>query len=534
MFVFMKNCFLVSLVLLLFFSCAEKEEEPYLNLSNTILIFPWTGESQKIIVETNAEWNITGTLPSWIEFNINSNTEVEFIVEANETGEKRSCSIIFSVADKNIELVINQEAEPRLFFKGAKKYDVLSTGSMLKVEIEHNVLFDLTILDSSDTWIHQNNDNSEEGFDISDKSILYFLIDENLSSYSRIGKVVISSKDCILSDTLVVEQKAKEPDGSTDYFVDGFYRIVNQGLSPKTNLIVMGDGFTEKDLGESAYYENSMNKAIEYFFSIEPYKSYREYFNVYMVVAESEEEGVGEKEIFGGNTINNKFGTAFGDGTEIICNDELIFEYARKVKELPEDNPITVLVVLNSDKYAGTAYLYPDGNSIALCPMSTEEVPNDFEGIVHHEAGGHAFGFLLDEYVYNQSEIPESRKNEIQEWQKMGYQMNLDFTNDLDKILWKDFIGIDKYAPVGAYEGGYEYQYGVWRSEENSCMNDNIPYYNVQSRWSIVNRIMQLSGIEFSVQDFIENDNPVYPTGSRALNNWEKFVPLAEPIWVVK
>ena len=166
--------------------------------------------------------------------------------------------------------------------------------------------------------------------------------------------------------------------------------------------------------------------------------------------------------------------------------------------------------------------------------MSTAEPTNDFVGIIHHEAGEHAFGFLLDECVYNQSEMPESRKKEIQEWQKMGYQMNLNFTNDLDKILWKDFIGIDKYAPVGAYEGGYEYQYGVWRSEENSCMNNNIPYYNVQSRWNIVNRIMQLSDIKFTVQDFIENDHPIYPIGSRALNTREKFVPLGRPVWVKK
>ena len=57
---------------------------------------------------------------------------------------------------------------------------------------------------------------------------------------------------------------------------------------------------------------------------------------------------------------------------------------------------------------------------IALCPMSTAEPTNDFVGIIHHEAGEHAFGFLLDECVYNQSEMPESRKKEIQERQKNG------------------------------------------------------------------------------------------------------------------
>lgn len=63
-------------------------------------------------------------------------------------------------------------------------------------------------------------------------------------------------------------------------------------------------------------------------------------------------------------------------------------------------------------------------------------------------------------------------------------------------------------------------------------MNNNIPYYNVQSRWSIVKRIMDLSEMEFSVQDFIKSDFPEYPTDSRTLDTWEDFVPLGTPVWV--
>lgn len=95
---------------------------------------------------------------------------------------------------------------------------------------------------------------------------------------------------------------------------------------------------------------------------------------------------------------------------------------------------------------------------------------------------------------------------EIKEWQKLGYQMNLDFTNDTSAILWKDFIGTDKYEMVGAYEGGFEYQYGVWRPEKNSCMNNNIPYFNAQSRWCITKRIMELSDIQYNIQKFMEDD----------------------------
>ena len=128
--------------------------------------------------------------------------------------------------------------------------------------------------------------------------------------------------------------------------------------------------------------------------------------------------------------------------------------------------------------------------------------------------------------------MPESRKRDIRAWQELGFQLNLDFTEDLSEILWKDFIGIDKYNNVGAFEGGYEYQYGVWRSEENSCMNNNIPYFNVQSRRIIVERIMKLAGEQFILNDFINKDNVSVPSEevSRATTNFVQ--PLGEPIWI--
>lgn len=525
----MKDFLLLLFLLLLSTSCSDEHEEELVsfNLSTSVVSFDSSAQSSEVAVDSNVDWGVLNlsSLPEWIFVNKVSDTKLQIKVEENTTDDLRQCRVLFDVAKDSCFLDVLQDSRKYLSFRGNKEYVLESRKDSLAVGVDANVLYNVKIL-NGDGWISSSLDLS---FPVLFDRTLVFTIKGNKEREQREAFIVVSNNEYRLSDTLVVRQL----ENTSDLIFDGEYKLLRKSPKGNVNLIVMGDGFTDESL-EDGYYNDCMNDAVKYFFSIEPFKSYHEYFNVYMVVTESEEEGVGKKELLGGSSVNNKFGTAFGSGTEITCNDELIFEYARKVKELPEDKPITVLVVLNSDKYAGTAYLYPDGNSIALCPMSTEEVPNDFEGIVHHEAGGHAFGFLLDEYVYNQSEMPESRKNEIQEWQKMGYQMNLDFTDDLNEILWKDFIGIDKYAPVGAYEGGYEYQYGVWRSEENSCMNDNIPYYNVQSRWSIVNRIMQLSGIEFSVQDFIENDNPVYPTGSRALNNWEKFVPLAEPIWVVK
>lgn len=47
---------------------------------------------------------------------------------------------------------------------------------------------------------------------------------------------------------------------------------------------------------------------------------------------------------------------------------------------------------------------------------------------------------------------------------------------------------------------------GVYRSEQNSCMNNDIPYYSTISRESIVKRIKAYAGEEYSFEDFVAND----------------------------
>ena len=64
-----------------------------------------------------------------------------------------------------------------------------------------------------------------------------------------------------------------------------------------------------------------------YFFNIEPYKSFREYFNVYMIAAVSEEEGVSEE--IPGRKVNNRFGSTFGEGTDIQWDEKDMQELYR-------------------------------------------------------------------------------------------------------------------------------------------------------------------------------------------------------------
>jgi hypothetical protein len=52
------------------------------------------------------------------------------------------------------------------------------------------------------------------------------------------------------------------------------------------NIVVMGDGYTIDDMDkDTGKYEKDMREAMNSFFSVYPLSEYRDYFNVYMVVA---------------------------------------------------------------------------------------------------------------------------------------------------------------------------------------------------------------------------------------------------------
>lgn len=466
-------------------------------------------------------------IPAWLLFKTVNNTEESIIyisAKKNTTDTSRICHISFLASDCKETLEVTQKAKEILKFS-LERDTVFFSNSELVVEVENNVQYGIHV---SEKWLSVVKENNTSiSINAYTKPKFTLKIDANIAQEERKAKVVISNERCGLFDTLTIVQTGNPQ----EYYADGTCVQWQQADYPEgASLVFMGDGFTWENLTVGGYYETCLKKAVEHFFSIEPYKTYRNCFNVYMVAAVSEEAGIGNSNQPG--KIKNKFESVYGMGTAISCNNDLVFEYARKIENLPEGKPVTVVLVLNDDKYAGTAVLYADGNSIALCPMSTEDAPNDFEGIVHHEAGGHAFGFLCDEYVYYQQPIPANRKQEVLAWQELGFQMNLDFTGNASTVLWKDFIGQTGYEEAGIYEGGFEYQYGVWRSEENSCMNNNISYYNVQSRWSIVQRIMQLSGQTCSIEEFMARDLAVPPAIVSKACVTQEFVPLGKPQWI--
>ncbi len=282
------------------------------------------------------------------------------------------------------------------------------------------------------------------------------------------------------------------------------------------NLVFMGDGYDARDIAEGTYLAD-MKQSVEYFFDIEPYKSYREYFTVHIPFAMSYDSGIGTL-----NTLRQpKFETRMGaGGVRMTSNFDKALLYAidcTPVKE-EETDGLTVVVIPNTTLYDGVTSLYPgaygEGAAVAVCPKSAEAYPYDARGLVQHEAGGHGFGKFADEYIYHAAWIQTCKclccghVAELEADHAAGLGLNLSLQGSRKEVPWTHLISDSRANDlVDIYEGGYFHSRGVYRSEQNSSMNQNIPYYSTWCRQLIVQRIKRLAGETFDYEAFMANDS---------------------------
>ena len=132
---------------------------------------------------------------------------------------------------------------------------------------------------------------------------------------------------------------------------------------------------------------------------------------------------------------------------------------------------------------------------------------------MQHEAGGHGFAKLADEYIYHNAFIQScscpccSHLKEFNGSKALGWYRNLSTNGDYNTVEWSHlFFHPDYSGIVDMYEGGYFHTRGIYRSEATSCMNNNIPYYSAIQRQEMVERIMRYAGLEFNISDFYAND----------------------------
>lgn len=278
------------------------------------------------------------------------------------------------------------------------------------------------------------------------------------------------------------------------------------------NIYFVGDGWDAASIANGSYI-GQCRKDMEYFFGLPPYDRLREYFDVYSIVALSQECGVSSVSV----SRDTRFNVHASRG-QLYLDDEALFEYLFSVTGRRRGSWLfdgdlwrdVIVVIPNTDEYSGVTYYHDDGSAFSICPPTSSAYPNDARGIVQHEAGGCNFGKLAYEGVDRNAFATEASFDEIEVLQYLyGYYGNISLSGKPNNVTWSELIFDPRYSDyVDVYEGAYGYTRLIWRSESASCMGKSyIPYYNAISRYEITRRVMQLSGEDFSPErDFYSVD----------------------------
>ena len=291
---------------------------------------------------------------------------------------------------------------------------------------------------------------------------------------------------------------------STDFSQDGKVITLQQHTKgPGIKFVITMDGFSDRLITDGTV-NSYIQMAYETLFSREPYTSFKEYFDVYAVLTVSKREKL-------------MTDTALQTGGEVdrFClHHDLVEAYAKKIPAINNDMSNThILVILNDKSGIRANCSWTSYGSMSCASIIMEDNTSRFDGVIRHEVLGHGFGRLADEYVEvglngDFSNYPEEDKQGIWDEHKRGWYLNVDVTNDPEKIVWKDFLSNPDYASenIGIYEGALLYERGAYRATDYSIMRYNTGDFNAPSRWAIYKHIMEIAGEEYSLETFFEYD----------------------------
>ena len=264
----------------------------------------------------------------------------------------------------------------------------------------------------------------------------------------RAGKIVFLLDEKNYTCSMEVEQY--------DYdYSDGDVKTYQTATKGKgIDVVFIGDGYDAKDIAKGIFLSNA-EQGYGHLFDLEPYKTYKDYFNVYGVISMSDESGIGTVN----TVVDTKFGSYFTQNRLLAPDADGCFSWARKADSSIDFAKSLVIMMMNTPYYEGVTMMYGDGSAIACCPVSTDAYPYDYRGIIQHEAGGHGFGKLGDEYIYHNEFIYpggclccEHPKSDVDlntsygYYKSLGWYKNLSMYSDNTQVPWAHLIYNPKYS----------------------------------------------------------------------------------------
>jgi hypothetical protein len=238
------------------------------------------------------------------------------------------------------------------------------------------------------------------------------------------------------------------------------------------NLVIAGDGYTE---AEQDKFMQQVDKHLNVMWSIEPYKSYRNYINVYAIKIISGDSGISCDPDLASPRKTTPLSMAFWGGCSASSVQRLISVNNTKLSQytaLAVPNVGQRLAIANSNTYGGaggTNATASGGNSLSAL-ISPHEI-------------GHSLGGLQDEYDYYQRGVLGGCYTGGEPTSVHHTLLTIDQMMSQQKKWWR-WMGEPSEAGglIGRFEGGMYFDKCIWRPSQHSIMKTLGYYYDQVSR----------------------------------------------------
>lgn len=547
--------------LVLWTGCSNNEgPQPSLELANPDAEFVLGADRNAMLAvsfTSTSDWqastNVSWAVPSPQRGTAGAATLNLLASTKNDTGNNRQGVLTIKAGELTLTVKFTQSVMP-VITTGQDVYPVPAAGGAFTLDYQTNLTGPFTLLTAdgnSVDWVQTAPESRTM-----QNGELTLQVAKNPYDNERSAQLILQGTDengaTVSSNTFTLTQAARSV-GTSQSMADDkqVYQLQTHSEGNGVPLVLMGDGFLDTDIS-SGYYEQAMQQAMENLFTEEPYRSLRDLFDVWMVTAVSRN-----------NAFTSGYSTAFSsqvdalngnaNSTLIAGDDEKVMAYAQLVPELAANPDLfeeaLCIVVLNSTVYAGTCWFGFNNAgqvmefAVCYCPMIYGLEDDMFRRVLCHEAGGHGFAKLMDEYSYQEmGAMPESEIQTHQTWQEeLGWAMNVDFTPNSQEVVWSRFLyderyqGADAYGEtLGIYQGACTYWSGAYRPTNESMMRSNKNGFNAPSREAIYKRIMKLAygdNWNYDYEEFVAFDQAHLPqpvgTQTKAADGGTK--PFAAP-----
>jgi hypothetical protein len=195
----------------------------------------------------------------------------------------------------------------------------------------------------------------------------------------------------------------------------------------KVDLLILGDGYTASEMDK---FHQDAKRAAEKLFSVEPFASHRQSFNVWAIDSPAAESGISRPRsgLFRDSPLGASYNTLDSERYVLSLDDRAWRDVAAAA---PYD---FVLLLVNSRKYGGGGIYNLYSTAAAGSGFSRYLVIHEF---------GHHFAGLGDEYYTSDVAYEDFHGEKVEPWEP-----NITALHDPEQLKWGDLVAADTPLPT--------------------------------------------------------------------------------------